>query len=139
MTALDVARTAKALRVLSQLAHEVHTALEDAATDLELLAPDDEAVEVTTDPEAFTPAVGPWKPCARCGTGYLAGSPALCATHGLCAECHHADGVTDGPEPGRRPPPERRTDGPRTADVTQLPACAGTARPRAPLQRLRRL
>ena len=35
---LDVAQLARGLRVLAQLAHEVHSSLIDAATDLELAA-----------------------------------------------------------------------------------------------------
>ena len=41
MTALDVASAAKALRVLERLTHDINCALCDAATDLELLIPDD--------------------------------------------------------------------------------------------------
>ncbi len=38
-----IAVMAKALRILAQLAHEVNCSLQDAATDLELLAdPDDD-------------------------------------------------------------------------------------------------
>ena len=39
---IDVAQAAKALRVLERLAHDVVCALTDAATDLELLVPDDD-------------------------------------------------------------------------------------------------
>ncbi len=42
MAALDLATTAKALRIIAQALHEVHGTLLDAATDLELLAPDED-------------------------------------------------------------------------------------------------
>lgn len=41
----DVARTVRALRVLERLATDVSEAFRAAATDLELLAPDDEDKE----------------------------------------------------------------------------------------------
>jgi len=48
----DVARTVRALRILERLAVDLGDAFRDAATDLELLAPDDdELIEVQTDPE----------------------------------------------------------------------------------------
>lgn len=47
---LEVATLAKALRILAQAAHEINCSLTDAATDLELLAPDDEAGVVVSQP-----------------------------------------------------------------------------------------
>jgi hypothetical protein len=73
--ALDVTAYAKTCRILAQALQEIGGILQDAA-------------------ERSEPEPSVWKPCARCGTGYLAGSPALCAQHGLCAGCHHEDGVT---------------------------------------------
>ena len=52
---LDLATTAKGLRILAQAFHEMHSSLLDAATDLELLVPDkDELIAGETDPELFT-------------------------------------------------------------------------------------
>lgn len=41
-TTLDLPQIAKALRILAQLAHDVNCALQDAATDFELLLPDED-------------------------------------------------------------------------------------------------
>lgn len=49
LTAEACARGAQALRILERLAHEVFSSVQDAATDLELLAPDDDTTP-TTEP-----------------------------------------------------------------------------------------
>jgi len=79
LTAEGIARSAQALRILERLLHEVFSAVQDAATDLEALAPDEEeVVEVETDPDAFTPPAGArgWRPegiSPACAAGSCAG------------------------------------------------------------------
>ena len=82
--AFDIAQSARALRVLERLASEVLDAVQDAATDLELLAPDEE-VDPSNPPVSTVCRVNQ---CTRC---QMPDCDHRCHTDSLTAE-----GVTSG-------------------------------------------